>query len=56
MAGNFPECLKGSNPEKPNKNKTKAGWGKKYSIPNHSRKTPKDKMPSTVHRQKMHHP
>jgi len=29
MVGNFPECLKGTNPEKPNENKTKSRMEKK---------------------------
>ena len=55
MAGNFPECFKGTNPEKPNENKTKSTMKKRSSIPNHSHNTPKDKVPSIAHRQKMHH-
>lgn len=56
MAGNFPECLKGTNPEKPNENKTKSRMEKKHSMPNRSHKTPKDKMPPAAHRRKVRHP
>ena len=57
MAGNFPEWLKDTDPGKPNQMKTKTkSRMEKHSIPNHNRKTSKDKKTSTAHREKTQHP